>query len=92
MKKRVNYSDSKSGHPSSIEIAREQRKMRQLRTIVDLTAALLYQQDLTVAEGLALIDATKQSVLQLCPGKEEAFELIYRPRFERILREKLKSN
>lgn len=66
--------------------------MRKLRTIVDLTAALLYQGDHSGAEALALIEATKKSVLQLCPGKEDAFELIYRPRFERILQEKLQSN
>ncbi|MFQ6115112.1 MAG: hypothetical protein ACE5NG_13695 [bacterium] len=74
------------------EIAEEQKKMRRLRSIVDLTAAILYQGNLTTAEALKLIAATKKSVLNLFPGKEDTFELIYRPRFERIIKDRLKSN
>lgn len=74
------------------EIAEEQKKMRRLRTIVDLIAACLYQGEHTPAEALALIEATKKSVLQLFPDKEETFNLIYKPRFERILKERLRSN
>ena len=66
--------------------------MRRLRTIVDLTTAILYQGNLTAAEALELVAATKKSVLELFPDKGDTFDLIYKPRFERIIKERLKSN
>ncbi len=78
--------------PTPEEIADENRRMRRLRTIVDLTAAILAQGEHSAAEALALVEAAKRSVLQLFPDKEATFELIYRPRFERIIRERLRSN
>ncbi len=78
--------------PGPEEIAEERRKMRRLRTIVDLTAALLQQENQTAAEALALVEAAKQAVLHLFPDKEETFELIYRPRFMRLIRERMERN
>ncbi|MFQ5772349.1 MAG: hypothetical protein ACE5HX_17570 [bacterium] len=77
---------------SSEELAEEQRKMRRLRAIVDLTAAVLYQSNLTTVEAMELVKAAKKSVLNLFPEKEATFDLIYKPRFERIIKEQLKSN
>ncbi len=74
------------------EIQEEKRRLRQLRLIVDFTAQLLYQADISVPEMLELVEATKRTVLHLFPGKEFQFELIYRPRFNRIIRERLQSN
>jgi hypothetical protein len=78
--------------PTTQEIAEERKKMRRLRTIVDLTAAMLSQGNLSTPEALKLVAATKKSVLSLFPDKEETFDLIYKPRFERIIKERLKSN
>ena len=62
--------------------------MRLLRVIVDLTAAVLAQEKLSVDEALDLVNATKRTVLRLFPGKEETYRIIYGGRFERILRER----
>ncbi|GBD94663.1 hypothetical protein BMS3Abin05_02274 [bacterium BMS3Abin05] len=74
------------------EIQEERKKMRHLRWIVDLTVQLLYQEDVSVPEMLKLVEATKRHVLTLFPDKEFQFELIYRPRFNRIIQERLQSN
>ena len=74
------------------EIADEQRKMRKLRIIVDLTAAILYQGEHSQVEAFSIIAAAKKSVLELFPDKAETFDLIYKPRFERIIKERLQSN
>lgn len=67
----------------------EARRMRRLRVLVDLTSAILRQQDpLTEEEARALIAATRASVLTLFPGSEHTFNLILAPRFERILQER----
>lgn len=62
--------------------------MRRLKTVVDLTAFILYQQRLSLAEATRLIEATRNYVLHLFPDKWGTFDLIYRPRFQRILEEK----
>jgi len=69
----------------------EERKMRHLRVIVDLTAAVLSQEKITIDEALDLINGTKRAVLSLFPDKEHTFDIIYGKRFERILRERFKS-
>ena len=69
--------------------ADEARRIRRLRMTVDLTTAVLRQQNpLTEAEARSLIAATRRSVLLLFPGSEHTFDLILAPRFERILRER----
>ncbi len=74
------------------QLEEEQRKLRLLRTIVDLAAAVLRQGNLTTPEAIDLIQATRKRVLELFPGKEDAYDLIYRPRFERIIQERLHEN
>jgi len=74
------------------QLAEEQNKMRMLRAIVDLTTAILRQGNLTVPEAISLMKATKKGVLHLFPGKEDVYDLIYRPRFERIIQEGLEEN
>jgi predicted kinase len=74
------------------ELEAEQRNMRLLRTIVDLTAAILRQGNLTIPEAIELVQATRKRVLQLFPGKEDVYDLIYRARFERIIQERLGGN
>jgi hypothetical protein len=69
-------------------ILEEDKKMRRLRIIVDLTASVLAQEKLTIDEALDLINGTKRTVLQLFPGKEETFDIIYGTRFARIMRER----
>jgi len=78
--------------PTEEEILEERRKLRRLRTIVDLVTAILYQGNLSIPEMLELIEATRRQILAMFPDKEEAYNLIYKPRFERILKEWLESN
>jgi hypothetical protein len=64
----------------------ENRRLRRLRLLVDLTLARLYQDpDLSLLDALQLTERCRDAALTLFPGKETAFELIYRPRFERVL-------
>ena len=64
----------------------ENQRLRRLRLIVDLTLARLYQDPhLTHLEALELVERCRNAALALFPGKETAFEMILRPRFERVL-------
>jgi hypothetical protein len=77
----------KKSKPTKEEIQEENRKIRRLRLLIDFTISLLYQSNLTLPEALKLTKDTKKAVLRLFPDKEHVYDLIYKPRFERILTE-----
>ena len=75
--------DTKKG-----EIIEENRKMRYLRFIVDFSISYIQQSQITVDEAMELVEGVRKQALTLFPGKEDAFDLVYRPRFKRIINEK----
>ena len=67
-------------------VREENLRLRRLRLIVDLTLSRLYQDpDLSHLEALEMVERCRDAALALFPGKETAFELIFRPRFERVV-------
>ena len=66
-------------------IADEERRIRELRRTVDLALFYISVGPLDLQEAVTLVEEVKAKVLRLFPGKEETFELIYRPRFRRVL-------
>ena len=66
----------------------EERKLRRLGRAMDIAAALLWQVELTLEEAQDVVSHAKKTALQLFPGKEDTFDLIYGSRFRRILVEK----
>ena len=70
------------------EIRQEEKNIRRLRFMVDLTEAVLVQADLTLQESLNLMENTKKAALVLFPGKESVYDLIYTSRFRRIVEER----
>ena len=70
------------------EVKEENRKIRYLRFLVDFSVLSIQQDDLLLQEALQLVEDVKKAVCNLFPGKEETFELIYRPRFNRVIQER----
>ncbi len=70
------------------ELLEEEKKLKRLRFIVDLTQAVLMQSDLTMREAFDLMGDAKKAALLLFPGKEAVYELVYAPRFRRIIAER----
>jgi len=70
------------------EIREENRKLRYLRFLVDFSILSIQQDDLSFEEAQELVENVKRAACSLFPGKEETFELIYRPRFNRVIRER----
>ena len=68
------------------EVKEENRKIRYLRFLVDFSILSIQQDDLSLQGALQLVEDVKKAVCGLFPGKEETFELIYRPRFNRVMR------
>ena len=74
--------------PTAEEIAEEQSRLRRLRSLIDLTVATLYQADITPEEAIDLVVSCRRSALSLFPGREETFDLLYRPRLLRAVSER----
>jgi 4-hydroxy-3-methylbut-2-enyl diphosphate reductase IspH len=74
--------------PTVEELKEEERKLRQLRLVVSLTMSTISQTTLSLDEASKMVVATRELALRLFPGKELAFDLIYQPRFRRLLAER----
>jgi hypothetical protein len=74
--------------PSQEAIREEQKKINRLRLLVDLTMSVIMQSDLPLTEAQEMVEGLKKNAVSLFPGKEDTFELIYRPRFKRVIMEK----
>lgn len=71
------------------KLLEEEKKMRRLRFIVDLAQAVLMQQhDLTLREAFDIMRDTKRAALTLFPDKEPVYDLIYTPKFRKIIAER----
>ena len=74
-------------------IADETRMIRRLRILAELTTALIAQdQSLTLEQGWEHVQALKGAALAMFPGKGEVFDLVYLPRFSRLLAERFGAN
>ncbi|MDX1624068.1 MAG: hypothetical protein R3199_08800 [Gemmatimonadota bacterium] len=67
-------------------VKEENRRIRRLRLMVDLVFQRLHQDpNMSYLEALELVEKCREAALALFPGKEATFELVYRPRFERVM-------
>ena len=69
------------------ELADEARRARKLRHIVDLATVLLVQSNMTRTEAEAFVLIIRERILTLFPDGESAYEIIYAPRFRRLIEE-----
>ena len=73
---------------SQEEILEENHKVRKLQIVVNLVLNLLAQSDIPIEEASELVAHTRQYALSLFPDKELAYDIIYQPKFKRLLAEK----
>ena len=75
------------------KIEDENKQIRRLRFLVDLTFATIAQDyDMTLDQAWEHVLALKGAAVAMFPGKEETFDLLYLPRFSRLLQERFGAN
>jgi hypothetical protein len=72
-------------NPTEAQIDDESRRIRRLRILVQLTVETIANGSLSAEEAAGMIAATRRVALEMFPGKERAFDLIYRPQFQRVM-------
>jgi hypothetical protein len=76
---------------SSQELEEERRKIRRLQVVVSMVMQVIAQdRTLTVDEAAEMVADTRRVALGMFPDKELAFNLIYWPRLQRLMRERFR--
>lgn len=73
------------------ELAEESRKIRRLQMVVNMVTQVIAQDStITVDEASEMVADTRRLALGMFPEKELAFNLIYWPRLQRLMRERFR--
>ncbi len=84
-------SNAESQQPaqSPEELKEESRKIRRLQIVVNMVMQVIAQDStLSVDEASEMVADTRKAALVMFPDKELAFDLIYWPRLQRLMRER----
>lgn len=69
----------------------EARKIRRLQVMISMVMSVIGQDpNMTVEEASELAAGAKRAALAMFPDKELAFDLLYRPRLQRLIRERFR--
>jgi hypothetical protein len=73
------------------ERLQEQKLIRRLQFMMNLVLQTIAQDgSLTIDEAAQMIADARKAALAMFPGKELAYDLIWRPRFQRLMRERFR--
>ncbi len=78
--------------PSELqEQEEERRKLRRLQIMMNMVMSVISQDpDLTVEEAADLVANTKRAALAMFPNKEFAYDILYKPRLQRLMAERFR--
>ncbi|HUI83269.1 MAG TPA: hypothetical protein VL240_03550 [Candidatus Binatia bacterium] len=69
----------------------ERRKLRRLQIMMNMVMSVISQdQELTVEEAAELAANARRAALVMFPGKELAYDILYRPRLQRLIAERFR--
>ncbi|HWF91542.1 MAG TPA: hypothetical protein VN684_04615 [Terriglobales bacterium] len=73
------------------ELAEEGKKIRRLQLMMSMVMSVIGQDpDLTIEEAADMAAAAKQAALAMFPDKELAYDLLYKPRLQRLINERFR--
>jgi hypothetical protein len=76
---------------SPAEVAEERKLIRRLQMMMNLVMQTIAQDgSLTIDEASQMIADSRKAALAMFPGKELAYDIIWRPRFQRLMRERFR--
>ncbi|MGA9042763.1 MAG: hypothetical protein WB421_19685 [Terriglobales bacterium] len=83
---------SRAERPGSLgEVQQEARLIRRLQIMIGLVMSVISQDsNLTVEEAAELVADAKRSALAMFPDKELAYDLLYKPRLQRLMNERFR--
>ena len=77
--------------PHLTEKEQETRNIRRLQIMMSMVMSVISQdRDLTVEEASELAAGAKRAALAMFPDKELAFDILYKPRLQRLMNERFR--
>ncbi|QNI37757.1 hypothetical protein [Edaphobacter albus] len=77
--------------PDADERAAEHKRLRRLQFMMNMVMQTIAQDStLTIDEASQMIADSRKAALAMFPGKELAYDLIWKPRFQRLMRERFR--
>ncbi|HZQ92531.1 MAG TPA: hypothetical protein VFA60_12110 [Terriglobales bacterium] len=82
---------TEQGKGYSEEQQDENRKIRRLQIMMSMVMSVLSQEsDLTLEEASELVANSRRAALAMFPGKELAYDILYKPRLQRLMNERFR--
>jgi hypothetical protein len=73
------------------ETQEEAKKIRRLQMMISMVTSVIGQDpNLTVEEASELVAGAKRAALAMFPDKELAFDILYKPRLQRLMKERFR--
>ena len=73
------------------EVQDESRRIRRLQIMMSMVMSVISQDpSLTIEQASELVANTKRAALAMFPDKEFAYDIIYKPRLQRLMRERFR--
>jgi hypothetical protein len=73
------------------ERAEEQKLIRRMQMMMNMVMQVIAQDaSLTIDDAAQMIADSRKAALAMFPGKELAYDLIWHPRFQRLMRERFR--
>jgi hypothetical protein len=69
----------------------EAQKIRRLQIMISMVMSVIGQDpNLTIEEASELVAGAKRAALAMFPDKEFAYDILYKPRLQRLMRERFR--
>lgn len=83
---------NRGGHEGNVqEKLDEAKKIRRLQVMISMVMSVISQDpNLTVEEASELTANARRAALAMFPGKELAFDILYKPRLQRLMTERFR--
>jgi len=83
------WGEPAAGEPK--ERAEEARKIRRLQVMISMVMSVISQDpDLTLEEASEMAGNARRAALAMFPDKEFAFDILYKPRLQRLMNERFR--
>ena len=89
LEQRQTQSQTQAQTQTREELLEEGRKIRRLQMMISMVMSVIAQDpDLSVEEASEMVANAKRAALAMFPDKEFTYDLIYKPRLQRLMRER----
>jgi len=87
----VQRAEQPGGEHNERKDKEEARRLRRLQVMMSMVISVLSQDpDLTLEEAAEMAANARRAALSMFPDKELAYDLIYRPRLQRLMNERFR--